>query len=210
MRYTSAVEILRYLRSSYGEKPSISAVCRGISLSYQPTYYHIKELEKLGVVATHRVGKESPCELVNSPATALWLGLICEADSQAAGGIARKLLEGLRPHLYHDRNALDCIAFVGTQSHTIAVSRAGSDDAGRRLAHRCKSIAPTVSFSLFTVDEFISYLATGAGCQCVREAVIISGHQQLWHYALQSGEGQGLVCGLGTPRTARTAARMEG
>lgn len=210
MRYTSVVEILRHLRSGYGEKPSISAVCRGISLSYQPTYYHIKELEKLGVVATQRVGKQSPCEFVNSPGAALWLGLICEADARAARGTAGALVAGLRPHLQHDYNAMDCIVYAAAQDQIIAVSRQPAAEAGRSLRRRCRTIAPDVEASLLDVDGCMEYLATAAGLQCVREAVVIAGHQQFWHYALRSGEGLGLVRALGTPRGAAASKKAEG
>jgi hypothetical protein len=209
VRYTSVVEILRHLRSGYGEKPSISAVCRGISLSYQPTYYHIKELEKLGVVATQRVGKQSPCELVNSPGAALWLGLICEADARTARGTAGALVSGLRPHLQHDYNALDCIVCVAAQSRIIAVSRQPAADAGRSLRRRCRTIAPEFESTLLDVDGFMEYLATAAGLQCVREAVVIAGHQQFWHYALRSGEGLGLVRAPGVARAA-ASSKAEG
>lgn len=210
MRYTSVVEILRYLRSGYGEKPSISAVCRGISLSYQPTYYHIKELEKLGVVATQRVGRQSPCELVNSPGTALWLGLICEADARLAPGTAGGLVAGLMPHLRHDYNAVDCIVFVEAEDRVVAVSRCPSEEAGRSLARRCVALAPRTGFALLDPEELMEYLATDTGRQCVREAVIVSGHQQFWHYALQSGEGLGLVRALGPPPGKRARQKAEG
>ena len=56
----------------------------------------------------------------------------------------------------------------------------------------------------------MEYLATDTGRQCVREAVIVSGHQQFWHYALRSGEGLGLVRALGTPRGAAASKKAEG
>lgn len=83
MRNASALQILRCLREHLGEEVNIRRICSQVSLSYQPTYAHVRALEAQGVVQTRKEGREVLCSLRPSPATYLWLGLAEEESLPA-------------------------------------------------------------------------------------------------------------------------------
>jgi hypothetical protein len=196
MRYTSALQILRYMRAHFGEKPNISAVCRGVTLSYQPTHYHIQQLEELSVLGTLKSGREVLCLLVNSPATALWLGMLCQRERKRLAGPTGQLVSGLQPYLEQHWYDFSCIALMGQENRLIAVTQASNREPAARLTARCQAIAPALLVEAMTAEEFLEHLETRSGIKWAREAIIVSGHQPFWHYALSAGEGLGLVLGL--------------
>lgn len=200
MRYTSALQILRYMRTHFGEKPSISAVCRGLTLSYQPTHYHIQQLEELSVLGTIKSGREVLCLLVNSPATALWLGMSCQREQQRLKGPPGQLVSGLRPHLQQHWHDFDCIAVMAEENRLIAVTRSADTQPAARLTARCHAISPHLLVETMNAQQFLEHCETRSGIRWARQALIVSGHQPFWHYALTAGEGLGLV--LGSPADA--------
>jgi len=193
VRYTSALQILRYMRANYGRQLSISAVCRGVALSYQPIHYHIRELEKLTVLGTSRLGRESLCMFVNSSATALWLGMLCREQQQQATGLAAELTVGLRPHLSRRWQAFDCIAVLPEESRVIAVLKDLEDHTVTSIVARCQAVSAALEVDLMSAGEFLEHFGAASGLAWAQRAVIIAGHQSFWQYALTAGEGLGLV-----------------
>ncbi len=191
MRYTSALKILQYMRASYGRQPSISTVCRGVALSYQPTHYHIKQLEKLAVLGTIKSGRESLCMFVNSPAAALWLAMLCQ--HQKAAGLAAELLRGLRPYLSQHRGEFDCIAVLPEENRLIATTQGAKKRLSSSLAARCRAITAALRVETLDRGGLLDHFGAESGLVWTRRAVIIAGHQDFWEYALTAGEGLGLV-----------------
>ncbi len=200
MRYTSALQILRYMRTHFGEKPSISAVCRGVTLSYQPTHYHIQQLEQLLVLGTIKSGREVLCLLVNSPPTSLWLGMLCQREQQRLEGLPGQLISGLRPHLEQHWHDFDCIAVMPEENRLIAVTQHPGPQPAESLSARCHAISPDLLVEAMNAEQFLEHCETRSGIRWARQAIIVSGHQPFWRYALTAGEGLGLV--LGSPADA--------
>ncbi len=193
MRHTSALQILRYMRANYGRKLSISAVCRGVELSYQPIYYHIRQLEKLAVLGTFKFGRESLCMFVNSPATALWLGMLCHEQQKQATGLPAELTAGLRPYLSQRWDAFDCIAVLLEENRLIAVLKSLETQAADSIVARCQALSAVLRVELMDSGQFLQHFETASGLIWAQRAVIIAGHQDFWQYALAAGEGLGLV-----------------
>ncbi|MFQ6096495.1 MAG: hypothetical protein ACE5O2_02125, partial [Armatimonadota bacterium] len=80
MRYESALKVVRFLKEHMGDRVSIRAICSGIELSYQPTYKHVRSLEREGVIRAAKQAREVVCEFVPSASTTLWLGLASVAE----------------------------------------------------------------------------------------------------------------------------------
>jgi hypothetical protein len=113
VRYESALKVVRFLKQHMGEPVSIRRICRGIDLSYQPTYKHVRSLEREGVIQATKTGREVVCELAPSAATTLWLGLasVAErrellADEGEAGGIVRSVTAWLMAQENHSAFAV--------------------------------------------------------------------------------------------------------
>lgn len=193
MRYTSALTVLEYMRENYGRRQSISEICRGVDLSYQPTHFHIKELEAAGVLCTVKAGRQSICQFINTTSTALWLGMLCNSQTSAADGIVGELTERLAPYIRRHYSAFDCIAVLAGENRLIAVPKTANQQPSESIVARCAIISGVLQAEVFSASEFMDHFETPSGILWAQSATIIKGHQEFWHYALTVGEGLGLV-----------------
>lgn len=193
MRYTSALTVLEYMRHNYGHRQSISEICRGVDLSYQPTHFHIKELEAIGVIGTTKAGRESICMFVNTTTTALWLGMLCNNWAAETSGIVGELAHRLHPYIRRNYSAFDCIAVFADENRLIAVPKTANPQPSESIITRCKAISGALRAEIYSAGEFTDHFETPSGILWAQSATVIKGHQEFWQYALAAGENLGLV-----------------
>ncbi|MFO7947634.1 MAG: hypothetical protein R6V19_12560 [Armatimonadota bacterium] len=192
MRYTSAMTIIRFMRRNFGKSLSISDICRGVDLSYQPVHFHVKQLQDMSVLSIEKSGRESLCRFTTSEAAALWLGLLTQAGGRQYRGLVKEVATGLAGHLRESWSSYLCVSICRQQNRLIAVNTGGDADP---ISAACKEISPALDVWAMDGGDFMGFLETAEGIVWIRSAAVLVGHQRFWQYALHAGLQAGLVAG---------------
>lgn len=187
MRYESAMQILGFLRDSYGTPVPIRRIAQNIDLSYQPTYKHVRALEGQGVIATAKTGRDVLCELRCSEATHVWLSLLAMAERES-------LLAGPRGELVAlVRQTVRQVPSEGLQAVAVR-TETGSPDGVLLLAEeplreslvarfsaRCASLDPTARVEAYSATQLAAMLtAEDVRRSWVTQVKPVLGEQAFW------------------------------
>ncbi|MFP3904743.1 MAG: winged helix-turn-helix domain-containing protein [Armatimonadota bacterium] len=190
MRYTSAMTIIRHMRRNFGKPLSISDICRGVDLSYQPVHFHVKQLQELSVLSVEKSGRESLCRFTTSEASALWLGLLTQANRRHYEGLVKELADGLAGDLRESWSSYQCVSVCREQNSLIAVNDEADETS---ITSACEEISPALDVRAVDRDDFLDFLQTAEGIVWIRSSAVLLGHQRFWQYALHAGFTAGLV-----------------
>lgn len=190
MRHTSALKIIGFMRRNFGIPLSISAICRGVELSYQPVHFHIRELENLGVLGVRKEGRASICRFVASETASLWLALYTAQSDVFSETSPDATAEDVQTYLAESWPKYECISCTGEEGRAIVVPSAPVDE---ELAGECEDVFAAWDLQVFSPEDFAAFLETGEGVEWIRSADVLFGHQRFWRYALAAGVASGLV-----------------
>lgn len=191
MRFESALKVVRQLKTTIGQRPSIRAICRAIDLSYQPTYKHVRSLEREGVIRTEKHGRQVRCELAPSAATSLWLGLASVAERRellAAGGALAEAAAAVAERAWATDDGAGPIvalrpgrASEESEGTVIAIVPEEGGDLVRDLRRQCPS---SVTVETLTEDAFRQRMQRPFQRNpLLAESIVLAGEQRFWALA---------------------------
>ena len=190
MRYESALQVIRFLKRSYGAPASISCIARNISLSYQPTHKHVRTLEHHDVIETVKAGREVLCQLRASTATQVWLSLLALEERErllGSDGALGALAKALEPTVSHGTMAgLEAVAIREVPEGmapevALLVHGSGGGDLARRFRARCRATCPDTPVRSFTGEELAERLSESEEqCRWVMSSTPLYGEQRFW------------------------------
>ncbi|MFQ6131278.1 MAG: winged helix-turn-helix domain-containing protein [Armatimonadota bacterium] len=191
MRFESALKVVRLLKTTIGQPLSIRGICQGIDLSYQPTYKHVRALEREGVIRTQKQGREVRCELAASAATSLWLGLVSVAERRelvAAGGELAEAAAAVVQHARAVRTATPPIMVLlppsGPHESSATLIAVTAEDEHHLLGILGASISPTIRLQALTEEAFRRRMERPfQRYPLLAESVVLSGEQRFWDLA---------------------------
>ncbi len=178
------------MRRNFGKPLSISDICRGVDLSYQPVHFHVKQLQDMSVLSIEKSGRESLCRFTTSEAAALWLGLLTQANRRYYRGLIKELASGLAGHLRESWSSYQFVSVCRQQNRLIAVDDEADEKA---ITSASEEISAALDVRAMAGSDFLDFLETADGIVWIRTAAVLLGHQRFWQHALHAGLRAGLV-----------------
>ena len=191
MRFESALKVVRLLKTAIGQPLSIRAICQAIDLSYQPTYKHVRSLEREGVIRTDKQGREVRCELTACAATSLWLGLVSVAERRellAQGGALAEVAASAAECAHQTHAGADLVialrparASQEPKSTLLAIVPEDGNHLVRDLRRCC---TPDIRLESLTQEAFCERMQRPFERNpLLAESVVLAGEQQFWTLA---------------------------
>jgi len=176
LRLESALEIIGALKRRFGERMTVSDVCRAVSLSYQPVYATVQALAAEGALTLEKEGQRVHCRPAAGPAGSLWLAhwSLVELRRERSRALA-ELMSAVESRISADPAVAGAIVAVDPGSGlTIHTEDGGFPTGGSRA--RVRRVQR---------GEWGGILRGEAGDWSVARRIIpVCGQQLLWQIAL--------------------------